>query len=123
MLATLQNQSVRGGKWHSLMDKVYQPENLLSAFREVGANRGASGVDHITTEDFAANLLRNVTKLEQQLRDGSYHPQAIKRVHIPKAGTRETRPLGPCYWKNGTVRDRLVQNALRQARTATVRSS
>lgn len=108
MLDTLQQHSVRGGKWHSLMDKVYKRDNLLSAFREVAVNRGAPGVDQVTIEDFTADLVRNVDKLEQQLREGTYRPQAIKRVHIPKPGTNETRPLGI-----PTVRDRVVQNALR----------
>ena len=108
MLATLEQSSVRGGKWHSLMDKVYKPDNLYSAYREVAANKGAPGVDNITIGDFTAALDRNVTQLEQQLRDGTYTPQSIKRVHIPKPGTNETRPLGI-----PTVRDRVVQNALR----------
>jgi RNA-directed DNA polymerase len=108
MLATLEHHSVRGGKWHSLIDKVYKEGNLYSAYREVAANKGAPGVDNITIEDFTAGLTRNMDKLERQLRDGSYRPQAIKRVHIPKPGTSETRPLGI-----PTVRDRVVQNALR----------
>lgn len=108
MLATLIKHSVRGGKWHSLMDKVYKRDNLFSAHREVAANRGAPGVDHVTIEDFTINLTRNLDKLEQQLRDGSFRPQSIRRVHIKKLGTNETRPLGI-----PTVRDRIVQNALR----------
>lgn len=108
MLTTLEQSSVRGGKWHSLIDKVYKPDNLYSAYREVAANKGAPGVDNVTIEDFTAGLTRNMDKLEQQLRDGTYHPQSIKRVHIPKPGTTETRPLGI-----PTVRDRVVQNALR----------
>lgn len=108
MLATLEQSSVRGGKWHSLIDKVYKQDNLLSAYREVAAKKGAPGVDHVTIEDFAATLAKNVSKLEVQLRDGSFRPQSIKRVHIPKPGTKETRPLGI-----PTVRDRVVQNALR----------
>jgi RNA-directed DNA polymerase len=108
MLATLEQSSVRGGKWHSLIDKVYKQDNLFSAYREVAANKGAPGVDNVTIEDFTAALVRNVSKLEQQLKDGSYRPQDIKRVHIPKPGTKETRPLGI-----PTVRDRVVQNALR----------
>jgi RNA-directed DNA polymerase len=108
MLATLEHHSVRGGKWHSLIDKVYKPENLYSAYREVAANKGAPGVDNITIEDFTAGLTRNMDKLERHLRDGSYRPQAIKRVHIPKPGSSETRPLGI-----PTVRDRVVQNAIR----------
>ncbi len=108
MLATLEKNEVRGGKWHSLMDKVYNPQNLDSAYREVASNKGASGVDHVTIEDFTASLVRNMTKLEQQLRDGQYRPQSIRRVNIPKPGTNETRPLGI-----PTVRDRIVQAALR----------
>ena len=64
MLATLEQNSVRGGKWHSLMDKVYKSDNLQSAYREVAANKGAPGVDHITIEDFTAGLKRNIDKLE-----------------------------------------------------------
>ena len=108
MLATLEKNEVRGGKWHSLMDKVYFQANLYSAYREVAANQGASGVDHVTIEDFTAGLHRNMTKLECQLRDGSYRPQAIRRVNIPKPGSTQSRPLGI-----PTVRDRVVQAALR----------
>ena len=108
MLATLEFDKVRGGKWHSLIDKVYHPKNLYSAYREVAANRGAPGVDHVTAEDFTARLMRNINKLHDQLKNGDYRPQAIKRVNIPKPGTKETRPLGI-----STVRDRVVQAALR----------
>lgn len=108
MLATLEQNSVRGGRWHSLIDKVYKPENLESAYREVAANKGAPGVDHVTVKDFKARLDGNLDKLHRQLRDGTFVPQAIKRVRIPKPGTNETRPLGI-----PTVRDRVVQNALR----------
>jgi RNA-directed DNA polymerase len=108
MLATLNQNSVRAGKWHSLMDKVTIQPNLYSAYREVAANKGAAGTDNITVEDFTARLVGNIDKLEQQLRDGTYVPQAIKRVNIPKPGSNETRPLGI-----PTVRDRVVQNALR----------
>ncbi len=108
MLATLEHQNVRGDKWHSLIDKVYREANLMSAYREVAANKGAAGVDHVTIDDFTAQLSKNIDKLEDQLRTGTYRPQAIRRVAIPKPGTRETRPLGI-----PTVRDRVIQAALR----------
>jgi RNA-directed DNA polymerase len=108
MLATLEHHRVRGGKWHSLIDKVYRRENLEASFRKVATNKGAPGVDHVTIDDFAAQLPRNLDALVAQLRDGSYRPQAIKRVHIPKPGTNDTRPLGI-----PTVRDRTVQAAVR----------
>lgn len=108
MLATLEQNSVRGGKWHSLIDKVYKTENLLSAYRKVAANKGAPGVDHVTIEDFTADLTRHIRKLETHLREDTYQVQMIRRVNIPKPGTNETRPLGI-----PTVRDRVVQGALR----------
>lgn len=108
MLATLEQNRVRGGKWHSLIDKVYNRDNLASAHREVAANQGSPGVDHVTIKDFTARLTDNLDKLHRQLQDGTYVPQAIRRVHIRKPGSRETRPLGI-----PTVRDRVVQNALR----------
>jgi len=74
----------------------------------VAANGGAAGIDHVTVEQFDQQLLRNLEKLSAQLQDGSYRPQAVKRVNIPKPGTNETRPLGI-----PTVRDRVVQGAVR----------
>lgn len=108
MLTALEN-GVKGGIWFSLIDKVYLPANLFASYARVAANRGAAGVDHVTVEDFTGRLTHNLGKLESQLRDGSYRPQAVRRVNIPKPGTNETRPLGI-----PTVRDRVVQGALRQ---------
>jgi RNA-directed DNA polymerase len=65
-------------------------------------------VDHVTVEDFTRELTRNLEKLASQLKDGSYRPQAVRRVYIPKPGSQETRPLGI-----PTVRDRVVQGAVR----------
>ncbi len=108
MLTALE-QGVRGGVWFSLIDKVYFWSNLVSSYEKVAANGGAAGVDHVTVEDFTGNLSANLEKLTAQLRDGRYRPQAVRRVNIPKPGTKETRPLGI-----PTVRDRIVQGALRQ---------
>jgi RNA-directed DNA polymerase len=107
MLTALEN-GVKGGIWFSLIDKVYSTANLQAAFAKVQANQGAAGVDHVTVEEYTRELPRNLERLAQQLKDGSYQPQAIRRVHIPKPGTSETRPLGI-----PTVRDRVVQGALR----------
>lgn len=107
MLTALEN-GVRGGKWHSLRDKVYARANLESAFTMVKANQGSPGVDHETIEMFEARLEDNLSRLVADLRTGTYRPQAIKRVWLPKPGTTEKRPLGI-----PTVRDRVVQAALR----------
>jgi len=99
---------VKGGIWFSLIDKVYKPGNLRAAFARVKANQGAAGVDHQTIEMFEADLDTNLERVSQQLADGSYRPQAVRRKWIAKPGSREKRPLGI-----PTVRDRVVQTALR----------
>ena len=109
MLTTLE-RGVKGGKWFSLIDKVYSADNLASSFTKVLANDGAAGMDHIGVRDFERNLEVNLAKLHEQLRDGSYHSQAVRRVWIPKLGSKELRPLGI-----PTVRDRTVQAAIRHA--------
>jgi RNA-directed DNA polymerase len=107
MLTALE-QGVKGGKWFRLIDKVYALPNLRKAFARVRANGGAAGVDHVTVEEFERHLEANLEKLSQSLHDGSYRPQAIRRVWIPKPGSQEKRPLGI-----PTVRDRVAQAALR----------
>jgi len=107
MLATLE-RGVKGGRWHSLMDKVYAPRNLRAAFERVRRNRGSAGVDHVSVERFGDRLEEELAKLHEDLRLGAYRPQSIKRRWIPKAGTKKKRPLGI-----PTVRDRVVQTALR----------
>lgn len=107
MLTALE-QGVKGGKWFRLIDKVFSEKNLLSSHRKVAANKGAPGVDHVTIEEFSRQLGPNVEDLKTALRGGTYRPQAIRRVFIPKPGGREQRPLGI-----PTVRDRVVQGAVR----------
>jgi RNA-directed DNA polymerase len=106
MLTALE-KGVKGGKWFSLIDKVYAQQNLGAAFRKVKANQGAAGVDHQTIEMFERHLEENLERLSRSLRDGSYRPAAVRREWIPKPGSKEKRPLGI-----PTVRDRVVQAAL-----------
>lgn len=106
MLTALEN-GVGGGKWFSLIDKVAAPENLLASYVTVAEHQGAAGVDHVTVEDFGKGLTDRLDRLESTLREGRYRPQDVRRVWIPKPGSREQRPLGI-----PTVRDRVVQTAL-----------
>ena len=106
MLTALE-QGVRGGVWFSLIDKVYAPGDLAAATAKVVANRGAAGVDHVTVEQFQRHAVGNLRDLGEQLRQGLYRPQTIRRVYIPKPGSTGKRPLGI-----PTVRDRVVQAAL-----------
>jgi RNA-directed DNA polymerase len=106
MLSALFN-GVRGGKWFSLMDKVFAPKTLGLAWAKVRDNKGAAGVDGQSIERFAAQAEFYLTEVSAALRDGTYRPQAVKRVDIPK-GDGRTRPLGI-----PTVKDRIVQQAVR----------
>ncbi len=94
MLSALET-GVKGGKWFRLVDKVYALRNLSAAFAKVKANGGAAGADHQTIELFEQHLESNLEKLARALKDGSYRPDAVKRVWIPKPGSSEKRPLGP----------------------------
>jgi RNA-directed DNA polymerase len=107
MLTALE-QGVKGNCWFSLIDKVYSEKNLLASLTKVSANGGAPGVDQVTVEQFEHEWNTNVERLSEQLRTGTYRPLAVRRTHIPKPGSRETRPLGI-----PTVRDRVVQGAVR----------
>lgn len=107
MLTSLCN-GVKGGKWFSLMDKVFSWRNLDAAHQRVVQNRGAAGVDHQTIEMFGRDPIKNLQRLEAELISGRYAPRAIRRVWIPKPGSAEKRPLGI-----PTIRDRIVQTALR----------
>jgi RNA-directed DNA polymerase len=101
-------EGVTGGKWYSLIDKLYPETTLRAAFAAVAAKHGAAGVDHVGIEQYAENLEANLARLSETLRTGVYRPQAIRRHYIPKPGSREKRPLGI-----PTVQDRVVQTALR----------
>lgn len=107
MLKALE-EGVKGGKWFSLIDKVSSKKALRAAHEKVQQNGGAAGVDQQTTEQFQQEAEERISKLSQDLREGSYRPQAVKRTWIPKPGTKDKRPLGV-----PTVTDRVVQGSLR----------
>ena len=107
MLAALGN-GVRGGKWFSLIDKVYRPATLRSAWQQVLVNRGAAGVDRVSVERFAGHLDRYLSELGQELEAGRYRPLPVRRVEVEKADGK-LRPLGI-----PTVRDRVAQAAVKR---------
>ncbi len=106
MVSALGN-GVRGGKWFSLIDKVMRPATLDLAWQRVARNKGAAGVDGRSIERFSHRSEGYLAELQRSLADGSYRPNPVKRVEIPK-GDGKTRPLGI-----PTVRDRIVQTALK----------
>lgn len=100
-------KGVEGGLWFRLFDKVFAERNLLAAYQQVAKKKGAAGVDHVTTTQFGQQMPEAIWELSDSLKNRTYRPQNIRRVHIPKPGTNETRPLGI-----PTVRDRIVQAAI-----------
>ena len=106
MVSALGN-GVKGGKWFSLIDKVFRPATLEAAWHRVARNKGAAGVDGQSVERFASQSARYLLELHTELKAGTYRPNPVKRVEIPKADGK-TRPLGI-----PTVKDRIVQAALK----------
>lgn len=106
MLAALEN-GVKGGKWFSLIDKVARLQTLEIAWQKVAANKGSAGVDGQSIKRFGHKAPTYLEELSESLKSGTYHPQPVKRVEIPK-GPGKTRPLGI-----PVVKDRIVQTALK----------
>src|SRR6202521_5740207 len=91
-----------------LMEEVCARGNLVRAWKRVRSNKGGPGVDGMTIEDAKAYLREHWPNIRSQLLEGTYRPQPVKRVEIPKPDG-EIRKLGvPC------VVDRLIQQALLQ---------
>lgn len=107
MLEALET-GVRGGKWHSLYDKVYRLSNLKAAWERVKANGGGGGVDGMSIAEFDKEAKTRLEKMSEALRTGTYKPLPLRRTYIPKPGSHEKRSLGI-----PTIIDRIVQTALR----------
>jgi RNA-directed DNA polymerase len=106
MLATLE-RGVKGGKWHSLIDKVWSHGTLDKGLKTVIRKKGAAGVDGETTQRLDSQKEEIISILSRQIRENRYEPKPVKRVWIEKLGRKEKRPLGI-----PVVRDRVVQTAL-----------
>jgi RNA-directed DNA polymerase len=107
MLAALE-AGVRGGKWFSLIDKVYRPETLKRAWQRVASKGGASGVDRQSIDSFARHAEQYLEELAEALRTQRYVAQAVRAVEIPKEGGQWRRLGIP------TIKDRIVQTAVKR---------
>ena len=98
------------GKVQNLASYINE-KTLISSHKEMEGKK-AKGIDGVAKEDYTVNLESNVGKLVKQLKNGSYRPEPIRRVYIPKDGSDKMRPLGiSCY------EDKLVENILAQILT------
>ena len=91
-----------------LLEQILNPENLNRAYKSVMRNKGCGGIDKMSCEQLLPWLLANKEVLISSLLDGSYRPNPVRRVEIPKDNGKK-RQLGI-----PTVVDRLVQQAINQ---------
>ena len=106
--ATLARHAQTGCGAGELLGQVLARENMARAWKRVKANKGSAGVDARTVQDTGEYLQTAWPDIRARLLDGSYRPEPVRRVGIPKPGGG-TRELGI-----PTVVDRLIQQALLQ---------
>ena len=98
-----------GPEAEQLLEAVVERENMWLALKQVERNRGAAGVDNMTVEQLRAYLREHWLRIKEELLAGEYHPLPVRKVEIPKPGSKVRRMLGI-----PTVLDRLIQQALQQ---------
>ena len=93
-------------RFYSLYDKIYREDILAHAYELAKANQGAPGIDQQSFEEIESGGRQKwLAGLREELCQGTYQPQPVRRVMIPKANGGE-RPLGI-----PTIRDRVAQTA------------
>ena len=93
----------------NLLDLILRKENLNRAYKRVKSNKGAGGTDGMQVDELLPYLKENQATLIQQIRNGRYKPNPVRRVEIPKETKGEYRKLGV-----PTVIDRVIQQAITQ---------
>jgi RNA-directed DNA polymerase len=93
-------------KWHSIYGQILFDRKLMSAWKQVEANKGCGGVDMETIETFKAEEDKKILQLLQELRNKEYKSTPVKRVYIPKKNG-DKRPLGI-----PVIKDRIVQQSV-----------
>ena len=93
----------------NLMEQILHKDNLNKAYKKVKSNKGAGEVDGMSVDELLGFLRDNQKQLIQQIKDGKYKPNPVRRVEIPKETKGEFRKLGV-----PTVVDRVFQQAITQ---------
>src|SRR6202171_967137 len=97
----------RPAKTRRIMEEVCERANLKEALRQVRSNRGSAGVDGMTVDQLGDYLKQHWPVIREQLLNGTYEPQPVRRVEIPKPDGGGVRKLGI-----PTALDRFVQQAV-----------
>lgn len=92
-----------------LLEEILRDDNLNAAYKKVKSNKGSGGVDGMDVEELLSYLREHGRELNQQIRDGKYKPNPVRRVEIPKEEKGKVRKLGI-----PTVVDRVYQQAIAQ---------
>ena len=95
-----------------LLEKILQKDNLNKAYKKVKSNKGSGGVDGMCVEELLTYLKKHGRELNQQILNGKYKPNPVRRVEIPKEEKGKFRRLGI-----PTVVDRVYQQAIAQVLT------
>lgn len=106
---TENNDIITDFQMDKLMEKILTNDNLNKAFKKVKSNKGAGGVDGMDVDELLSYLKDNGKQLKQQLMEGKYKPNPVRRIEIPKETKGEFRKLGV-----PTVVDRVFQQAITQ---------
>ena len=106
---TENNHVITDFQTDGLLEQILQTDNLNKAYRKVKSNKGAGGVDGMNVDELLPFLRDNQVQLIQQLKEGKYKPNPVRRVEIPKEIKGEFRKLGV-----PTVVDRVFQQAITQ---------
>ena len=93
----------------NLLELILRKDNLNKAYKKVKSNKGKGGIDGMEVDELLPYLRENQTELIQQIREGKYKPNPVRRVEIPKEEQGKVRKLGI-----PTVVDRLIQQAVAQ---------
>ena len=109
---TENNNTITDFQDTELLEKILQKDNLNNAYKRVKSNKGACGVDKMSIDELLMFLRNNQATIIQQIRDGKYKPNPVRRVEIPKEEKGKFRELGI-----PTVVDRVIQQAITQVLT------
>lgn len=96
----------------NLLDTILRSDNLNAAYKKVKTNKGVGGIDGMQVDELLPYLREHQSELVEQVREGKYKPNPVRRVEIPKEEKGKTRKLGI-----PTVVDRVIQQAIAQELT------